>query len=109
MSKTAISPSAPKTVSRSDSATAATAKAPATAARADAGPPAKVDISSEGRARLRAAGAATSDIARVNLNDARAVDRAVLKARAQRLTAQPHAAAPKESATPEKKAVSITA
>jgi hypothetical protein len=70
--------------------------------KTDLGPASTVDISSEGRARLRAAGAASADIAHVNLKDVHAVDRAVLKARAARLTAH-HDATPAKPSAPSAK------
>jgi hypothetical protein len=94
VTQAALQPKAPTSATRAAAAPAqATAKA-TEAVKSDPGPAAKVDISSEGRARLRAAGAATSDIARVNLKDVHAVDRAVQKARAQRVSTGHHDAAP---------------
>lgn len=110
VSKTGIQPKAPTSVTRADAAAPATSAKTTKAteqARKDPGPAATVDISNEARNRLRQAGAASADIAKVNLKDRGAVDRAVQKARAQHASTQ-HAAAPAKTASASAATASTT-
>jgi len=68
-----------KATNTSNSTESAVSKSPSSGA----GPAATVSISNDARTKLRAAGVSTNEIARINLKDKNAVNRAIQRARMQ--------------------------